>query len=607
MSSELVKESTPVPVGAEVDPRLGKTTFRSLLRGGNVGQLPVLVALVLIGIYFNITSNGLFLSSRNISNLLLQVATIGTLGLASVLVLLIGEIDLSLGVVSYLCAAVTGVLSVQHGWSAWMALLAGLVVGAVIGLVNGFFIAILKVPSFVVTLSGLLAYQGAVIHILFPQTSLLINDPGIANIATDYLPYTLGWILPLAAVALYIVGIMFGRIQRQRSQLTVTPLWVDALRVGLTLVIVVGAVYYLQSYFGIPQSTAILLGLIILFWLLMRFTAYGRHLYAVGGNAEAARRAGISVTGIRISVFVLASTLAAVGGILQASRLDTAASDVDQTLLLNAIATAVIGGVSLFGGRGSVWAVVIGSLVIGSLANGLALLAYGSDVKYMVEGVVLIIAVTIDALGRQQLSIGTIIWQLLPRYWKVITKPDWQTFLEERDRADWPATLVQLFGYAIITAVLAIFASSTSLSLLDQAAGTSKGAASFGGAAISFVAGLMVFFLFQGVLYGLARAFGGQGTFVQQAYTFLLFQVPLGILSSLLAFIPVAGAYLGILVGVYEIMLSILAIMGVHKLSSGKASAVVLIPIAVLIALLVVGLLLFATLVAAILRGAQGG
>jgi D-xylose transport system permease protein len=607
MSSELVQESPSVPVASDFDPRLGRTTIRSFLTGGNLGQLPVLVALILIGVYFNISSNGLFLSSRNITNLLLQVATIGTLGLASVLVLLIGEIDLSLGVVSYLCAAVTGVLSVQHGWNAWLALLAGVVVGAVIGLVNGFFVSILKVPSFVVTLAGLLAYQGAVIHVLFPQTSLLLTDPRIANIATDYLPFTLGWVLPLVAVGLYILGIAFGRIQRQGTLLSVTPLWVDVLRVGLTLIAIVGAVYYLQSYFGIPQSTAILLGLVILFWLLMRFTAYGRHIYAVGGNAEAARRAGINVIGIRISVFVLASTLAAVGGILQASRLDTAASDVDQTLLLNAIATAVIGGVSLFGGRGSVWAVVIGSLVIGSLANGLALLAYGPDIKYMVEGVVLIIAVTIDALGRQQLSIGAMIWQLLPRYWKVVTKPGWRTFLEESDKADWPPTLVQLFGYVLIVAILSFFVASPTALLLDQTVGISPGSATIASAAGAFIASLIGFLLFQGLFYGFAKAFSGQGTFVQQAYTFLLFQVPLGILSSLLAFIPAAGAYLGIIVGIYEIVLSILAIMGVHKLSSGKASVVVLIPIVALIALLVVGILLLPALVEALLRGMQGG
>ncbi len=607
MSSELVKESISVPVASEIDPRLNRTSIRSFLTGGNLGQLPVLVALILIGIYFNISSNGLFLSSRNITNLLLQVATIGTIGLASVLVLLIGEIDLSLGVVSYVCASITGVLSVHHGWNAWSALLAGVLVGTVIGLVNGFFVAILKVPSFVVTLAGLLAYQGVVIHILFPQTSLLLTDPRIANIATDYLPYTLGWVLPLVAVGLYTVGIVFGRIQRQGTPLAVTPLWVDAIRVALALIAVVGAVYYLQSYFGIPQSTAILLGLVILFWLLMRFTAYGRHLYAVGGNAEAARRAGINVIGIRISVFALASTLAAVGGILQASRLDTAASDVDQTLLLNAIATAVIGGVSLFGGRGSVWAVVIGSLVIGSLANGLALLAYGPDIKYMVEGVVLIIAVTIDALGRQNLSLGTMIWQLLPRYWKVLRRPDWRTFLEERDKADWPATLVQLFGYAIITAILSAFAESTSTSLLGQTVGVSHSTASIASIAGSFVAALIGFFILQGGFFGLAKAFGGQGTFVQQAYTFLLFQVPLGILSSLLAFIPIAGGYLGIVVGIYEILLSILAVMGVHKLSSSKASAVVLLPIVALIVLLVIGILLFAALIAALVRGAQGG
>jgi len=380
--------------------------LRSFWRTRGFGQLSVLFALVVISLYFQIASQGLFLSARNLTDLVLHITTTGTLGLGAVLVLLIGEIDLTLGVASYTCASVAAVLSVQHGWSALLAILAALAAGAIIGLINGIFVAILRVPSFIVTLAGLLAYQGVVIHILFPQTSLIITDLALANIAVNYLPSALGVALPVAAVALYTVGVIVTRIQRVRKGLEVPPAWVTGLRIGGIVVVVVGAVALFEVYLGVPQSAVILLGLILLFWLILRFTAFGRHLYAVGGNAEAARRAGINVRRIRILVFVLASILASIGGILQASRLDTATAEVDQTFLLNAIAAAVVGGVSLFGGVGSVWAVVIGALVIGSLSNGLALMNQNPDVTYFVEGVVLLVAVTINALARRRASNG---------------------------------------------------------------------------------------------------------------------------------------------------------------------------------------------------------
>ena len=383
-----------------------KATFRSYWRKGNIGQLSIFFALLVIGAFFQVTSKGLFLGPRNLSNLVLQTTAIGTIGLGAVLVLLIGEIDLTLGVVSYTCASITAVLSVQHGWGAIPAILAGLAAGAIIGLINGFFVAVLRVPSFVVTLAGLLAYQGIVIHILFPQTSLIIQDPNLANIATNYLPLSLGIGLPALAVVLYAIGESVTRIQRHRKGLSVPPAWMLGVRIGGTAVIVAGAVALFEAYLGVPQSAIILMGLLLLFWLILRFTAFGQHIYAVGGNAEAARRAGINVTGIRIAVFVLASMLATVGGLLQASRLDTATSEVDQTLLLNAIATAVVGGVSLFGGIGSVWAVVLGSLVIGSLSNGLALLNQNPDVTYFVEGAVLLIAITVNTLARRRPSNG---------------------------------------------------------------------------------------------------------------------------------------------------------------------------------------------------------
>ncbi len=406
VSDSLHAEATaavPGETAAVTAPAQQTTSFsiQTFLRG-DLGALPVALTLILIAIFFQITSHGLFLSPVNLSDLVNQIAALGAVGLASVLVLLIGEIDLSLGVVSYTCASVTGVLSVYHNWPAIPALAAGLIAGAVIGLINGFFIAVLRVPSFIVTLAALLGYQGVVLHLLGTNTSLNIFDPTIANLATTYLPDYLGVGLPVIAVALYIGVILFARLRRQSMGLAVAPAWTMWTQFGVIVVLTAVILTLFEAYRGVPQSAMILLGFVALFWLILRFTGFGRHVYAVGGNAEAARRSGINVTGIRIAIFTLASMLAAVGGILAASRLDTASSEVDPTLLLNAIATAVIGGVSLFGGRGSVWAVVLGSLVIGGLANGLGLLNANTDIVYMVEGVVLLIAVTADALARRR-------------------------------------------------------------------------------------------------------------------------------------------------------------------------------------------------------------
>ena len=416
MSSDVVNPQPQqvAPVGQQTLPQqpptapappTGPTGLAALFRG-DLGQIPVFLTLVVIAIYFQITSQGLFLSPRNISNLLLQIATIAMLGVASVFVLLLGEIDLSLAAVAYTCGGVMVVLSVRHGWGTFPALLAGLVTGAVIGLVNGFFIAYLRVPSFIVTLAASIAYSGLVLHILLPNTSIILTDPTLVALATDYLPLWLGIVLPIVGVALYIAGVIVSRINRQRIGLVVPPLWNPILRIGLVAVIVIVVVSVLESNLGVPVSTGIVLALILLFWLILRFTAFGRHIYAVGGNAEASRRAGINVVGIRLVVFVLASTLAAVGGILEASRTVSGSANIDQSLLLDAIAAAVIGGVSLFGGRGSVWAVILGSLIIGSLSNGLDLLSQGTDIKFMVEGAVLLVAVTVDALLRRRSAVS---------------------------------------------------------------------------------------------------------------------------------------------------------------------------------------------------------
>jgi D-xylose transport system permease protein len=384
-------------------------SLRDLLRR-DPGQVPVFIGLIIIAIYFQFASgglfNGFFLTAQNLNNLALQIATIGIVAVAAVLVLLIAEIDLSLSAVAYFCGAVTAVLSARHGWAAPQAILAGIAAGVVIGFVNGFFVAVMRMPSFIVTLAGFIFYQGLLSKILEPQTTLVVYDKTIDTIAIYYLPTALGIGLPALAIALYVGGIFLTRSRRRRAGLPVQTTGQLALRVGIPIVITAIAIYEFDSYSGVPLMTMIMIGVIVLFWLITSQTAFGRHIYAVGGNAEASRRAGIKVVGLRIAIFTLASMLAAVGGILVVSRESAAPAQLDQFLLLNVIASAVIGGVSLFGGRGSVWGVVLGALIVGSLFNGFALTNQSASIQLMAQGVVLLFAILIDALARRRSVTG---------------------------------------------------------------------------------------------------------------------------------------------------------------------------------------------------------
>jgi D-xylose transport system permease protein len=379
---------------------------RQFLRG-DLGIIPVVVALVLIASFFQIVSPGhIFLSPRNLTELIGQSITIGTLSLGAVLVLLIGEIDLSLAVVSALCGGVMGVLSARMGWPAPAAILGGLGAGIIIGIVNGFFVAVARMPSFIVTLAGLIGFQGLLLKILEPQTTLPIRDNFINSISVAYLPDWLGFGLPIAGLVVYAGGLFYERIARQRRGLPLQPVGRFVIQIGGVSLLVIVILSVFESYQGVPVPAIILIGLIVTFWLITTRTAFGRHIFAVGGNAEAARRAGINVTGLRVALFALASTLAAVGGMLEASREFSAPAAPESTLLLDAIAAAVIGGVSLFGGRGSVWAVVLGSLIVGSLENGLDLIGQPAATKLMVEGAVLLIAVLADAVLRRRSATG---------------------------------------------------------------------------------------------------------------------------------------------------------------------------------------------------------
>jgi D-xylose transport system permease protein len=283
------------------------------------------------------------------------------------------------------------------------ALLAGLGTGVVIGLFQGFVITRLHVPAFVVTLAGFIGWQGVLLQVLGTTGTVNLQPNVITQLTTTFFSHAVGWVIAVVAVVIYLGAQLLEFRRRRAAGLRPRPPQIIAFRTAVTAVPLLVAVAVVNRDRGLPLAAVILVGFVLLFDIITTRTTYGRHIFAVGGNPEAARRAGINVRNIQLSVFVLASTLAAAGGILGASRLIAVnQSSGGGDLLLNAIAAAVIGGTSLFGGRGSVWAALLGSLVIGSISNGMDLLAYSSAVKFMVTGGVLLAAVLVDAIARRQ-------------------------------------------------------------------------------------------------------------------------------------------------------------------------------------------------------------
>jgi D-xylose transport system permease protein len=319
------------------------------------------------------------------------------------MVLLLGEIDLSVGAVSGLAAAVMAVLSAKNGWSPYTAIAAGVLTGTAIGLFQGVMFTRFGIPSFVVTLAGLLAWQGGLLEVLGQTGTVNLTDSKITGLTGTFYGDTTGWVMGAVAIAAVAGLSLSGRQRRIRAGLSAPPLAAIVLRIVVVGAAILGAVAIVNADRGVPLAILILAGFVILFQYITTRTTFGRHIYAVGGNAEAARRAGIKVNRVRVVVFMLASSMAAIGGIMAASRLlavnqSSGASD----LLLLAIAGPVIAGTSLFGGRGAVWNAFLGALTIQSISNGMDLLALESSVKFMVTGAVLLAAVVIDAVARRQ-------------------------------------------------------------------------------------------------------------------------------------------------------------------------------------------------------------
>jgi D-xylose transport system permease protein len=392
------------PAGAESADERGNRraeTIRRLVQG-DLASLRVVIGLALIWAIFQF-ENERFLSAENLTNLMLQITAVGLISIGIVYVLLLGEIDLSVGAVSGLAGAVMAVLNVQHGWSPYLAIAAAILVGLAIGLLQGSLFSRFVVPSFVVTLAGLLAWQGALLQVLGSTGSINLTDPTITGLANTFYSDTVGWILAALAIAAYGAILVLGYRRRVAAGLEGGNPAAHAVRFVLVAVVTIVAVAILNSSRGVPLAVLILLAFVIGMEYVVKRTAFGRHVFAVGGNAEAARRAGIPVNRVRVAVFGIAGTMAAIGGIMAASRLLAVNQNSGGSeLLLLAIAGPVIAGTSLFGGRGSVWTALLGALVIGSISNGMDLLALSSAVKLMITGGVLLLAVIVDAIARQQ-------------------------------------------------------------------------------------------------------------------------------------------------------------------------------------------------------------
>ncbi|HWK29390.1 MAG TPA: sugar ABC transporter permease [Solirubrobacter sp.] len=383
------------------------------IKGGDLGALPAVLGCVVLAVVFGVLEPDSFLTENNFANLLNQGAAIMVLAMGLVFVLLLGEIDLSAGFTAGTGAAILAVTLTTHGWAWPLAVLAALATGVAIGFTIALLVARLGIPSFVVSLAYFLGLQGGMLLIIGEGGTIPIRNDAILTVMNKNMPVWLGWVFALVVIAAFALATFMAIQRRRRAGLSASALSVWALKVGALAVVVLVVVYLLNQerqranapivIQGVPWVVPLVTALVVgLSFMLMR-TAFGRHVYAVGGNAEAARRAGINVANIKTYCFILGSTLAIVAGILLASR-DNSVSPTTggaQTLLY-AVGAAVIGGTSLFGGRGKIYDAVTGGLVVAIIANGLPLVTQKSGVQFIINGLVLLLAASVDAVSRRR-------------------------------------------------------------------------------------------------------------------------------------------------------------------------------------------------------------
>ena len=369
--------------------------IRQRLSTGELGFLPVIVALIIIATVFYFLAP-VFLTPRNASNLVLQMGPLSLLTMGLVLVLILGEIDLSAGSVAGVCAVLMAVLLKRYGFPTPLAIAGAIALGAIIGTVQGSWVQFVRAPSFIVTLTGMLVFQGVQFLLLGEETgAILIYDPFIKGIASTFMPIWASWTL-VAVLALVSLGFIWRTVSSGGDRSGIFKL-------VLIPVLAAAIVAILNLYFGVPYLLLLILGVAGGLTILTEHSVFGVHLFAVGGNAEGARRAGINVNAVKITIFALCSALAALAGIVAASRqysVDSATGG--GNLVLDAIAATVIGGTSLFGGRGRVIGGLLGAVVIGSVSNGLDLLGQPAHIKTIITGLILLAAVSVDMLARRR-------------------------------------------------------------------------------------------------------------------------------------------------------------------------------------------------------------
>jgi D-xylose transport system permease protein len=393
--------------------RTAVSQYVARVRGGDVGSLPAVLGLVVLAIVFSILRPHTFTNAFNIANLVNQAAAVMVIAMGLIFVLLLGEIDLSAGWTAGTAAAMMGVVSTRHGWAWPLAVIVCLLTGAIVGTFIGLLVARLGIPSFVVTLAAFLALQGVLLKTIGVGGTIAIRDSKLLAINNNTMPVWLGWTLFVIIVALYAVVTLRRAARRRAGGLASEGTSVVIGKVVVLAVLLGAVTAYLStersrnplvsSIKGVPEVVLLLVILLVGLNFVLGRTAFGRHVYAVGGNAEAARRAGINVKRMKLYCFMIGSTLAAVGGILLASR-DNSISPTTggAETLLYAVGAAVIGGTSLFGGKGKILDAVLGGLVIALIINGMGLLNQPSSVVYIVTGVVLLIAASVDALSRRR-------------------------------------------------------------------------------------------------------------------------------------------------------------------------------------------------------------
>ncbi len=398
------------------------------VKGGESGVLPVIFALIVVTVVFQIVSpNHVFLTAGNVVNLLQQSAVFIMFGMAEIFVLLLGEIDLSVGFVG---TAVGGAITVQlvqpltTAWPWWAAIIVSLIGCAIVGAAWGTMVTRLRLPSFIVTLAGLLIFNGVLLIVLsygpfsgYPSLNgNNSNLKAIHNLMWGQLTALESWIVMIVVVALYSLNVLLRDTRRRASGLVAPPLSLTLIKIAFTAAVGVALVIVCNlnratvgTLEGVPYFVLIVLGVLVVWSFLLQRTRYGRYIYAIGGNAEAARRAGINVTMVRTGAFVLCGVTAGIAGILYASQLGGMSNNVPGgSLVLYAVAAAVIGGTSLFGGRGKISHGILGGLMIGAINNGLGLQGLAAQWLYIVTGAVLLFAVTVDALTRRGSSSGSI-------------------------------------------------------------------------------------------------------------------------------------------------------------------------------------------------------